>query len=249
MAINWNNIFDHHGVKTVTKTDKAKAAYVPNMAQRKAIEAAGIGPAVTRPAPDFAIAILNDPSTKSVKASYYYSERATNPDRTPEPRMGHGFISSWLNLGDQVVLGNIGSQVFAVKLATSPISEEEATKEIIQRADPTTILNKAKAASGKPAQRESKRTEYVRNPYVVAAALLRSFGKCEMPGCGRILFETDNGSPYLEVHHVVPLSEKGDDALNNVAALCPHCHREQHSGKRRKEIRKILQAHISSLPN
>ena len=247
MAIKWDEIFDQYGVKTVTKTDKTKAAYVPNMAQRRAIEAAGIVPARARPAPDFPITVLCDTHVKSVKASYYYSERVTNPDRSPEPRMGHGFISSWLSINDQVVLGNIGSQVFAAKLASAPLTEDEAIREVIRHANLSTIISKAKAASGKPAQRESKRSDFVRNPYVVAAALLRASGKCEMPGCGRELFETDGGSPYLEVHHVVPLSESGDDALNNVAALCPHCHREQHSGRRRKEIRRVLQEYISFL--
>lgn len=247
MTIKWNEIFDQYGVKTVTKTDKAKAAYVPNSAQRQAIEAAGIVPAITRPAPDFSVTVLYDAHIDSVRASYYYSERVTSPGRSPEPRMGHGFISSWLNVNDQVVVGNIGSQVFAAKLASAPATEEAAIQAIIRRASQSTILERAKAASGKPAQRESKRSDFVRNPYVVAAALIRSSGKCEMPGCGRALFTTDDGSLYLEVHHVVPLSENGDDTLDNVAALCPHCHREQHSGIRRKEIRKILRGYISSL--
>ncbi|TAL84944.1 MAG: HNH endonuclease [Rhodanobacter sp.] len=51
----------------------------------------------------------------------------------------------------------------------------------------------------------------------------------------------------LEVHHVVPLAEHGDDTLANAAALCPHCHRELHSGKNRKDRRKMLAAHIATL--
>lgn len=39
-----------------------------------------------------------------------------------------------------------------------------------------------------------------------------------------------NGEPYLEVHHVIPLSQNGEDTLENAEALCPNCHREKHYG-------------------
>ena len=91
------------------------------------------------------------------------------------------------------------------------------------------------------------RTDFVRNPFVVAAALFRAKGKCEMPGCSRDLFKRLDGSVYLEVHHVIPLGEGGDDVLDNVAALCPHCHREQHFGKNSVSQRETLSAHIATL--
>ncbi|MCD9544043.1 hypothetical protein GLP24_04155 [Photobacterium carnosum] len=40
-----------------------------------------------------------------------------------------------------------------------------------------------------------------------------------------------NGEPYLEVHHIKPLSQGGEDSLENVKAICPNCHREMHFGK------------------
>jgi predicted HNH restriction endonuclease len=70
-----------------------------------------------------------------------------------------------------------------------------------------------------------------------------------MPGCGTILFERDNGKNYVEVHHVIPLGEDGDDSLANAAALCPQCHREQHFGKGRAAKRKVLKAYIDGLPD
>ncbi|WP_415874108.1 HNH endonuclease [Domibacillus aminovorans] len=36
-----------------------------------------------------------------------------------------------------------------------------------------------------------------------------------------------NGTPYLEVHHVIPLSKGGDDTVVNAQSLCPNCHRMQ----------------------
>ena len=89
MTPNWSNVFDSFGVKRVTKTDKNKSAYVPNKSQRFSIESAGIVPGVVRPAPEFSIIVLYDARFKTVKASYYYSERSSEANRSPEPRMGH----------------------------------------------------------------------------------------------------------------------------------------------------------------
>jgi 5-methylcytosine-specific restriction protein A len=41
-------------------------------------------------------------------------------------------------------------------------------------------------------------------------------------------FRDRNGEPFLEIHHIVPLEEGGEDVVENVAALCPNCHRKMH---------------------
>lgn len=248
MTVIWKDVFDNYGIKRVTRTDKRKNAYLPNVAQRAAIKAAGIKPALSRPGPTFDVVVLDDTKVTAVKASYYHSERVTaSKKRSPEPRMGHEIISSWLNQGDHVVIGNVGAQVFAIKLWGDAVSGDEVISEIVQRADKQTVYERAKRAKGKPSRKTVQRDDFVRDPYVVAAAVFRSGGKCEMPGCARTLFLRDNDTPYLEVHHVVPLGENGDDTLVNVAALCPHCHRELHSGKGRKQRRDTLATHIATL--
>lgn len=77
---------------------------------------------------------------------------------------------------------------------------------------------------------EVMRTEYIRSPEVVAATLRRATGSCEMPSCDADLFLRENSSFYLEIHHIRPLAKNGADSIENTAALCPRCHREQHSG-------------------
>ncbi len=37
-------------------------------------------------------------------------------------------------------------------------------------------------------------------------------------------------TPYLEVHHRIPLAKKGEDTVANAIALCPNCHRKSHYG-------------------
>lgn len=243
----WRKLFDNFGRKEVTKTDKNKAAYVPNEQQRNAIHAAGVRPSRLRPAPGFPVTVLFDHGTDSVECSYYHAARADDAGRTPEPRMGHSFISAWLKEGDTVIIGNVGTQLFVAKEPALPITDQSAAEELIKKSDPANILKRAKAAKGKPPTTLVQRQEFVRNPYVVAGALIRAQKNCEMPGCSSTLFAKDDGSVYLEVHHVHPLGEGGDDSLENAAAVCPSCHRELHFGKERMQRRTVLKSYIATL--
>lgn len=244
MTIAWDKIFDSYGVKTVKKTDKDKGAYVLNAEQRAVIDSAGVLP---KQGVFFDVTVLFDPATNAVKSSYYHSVRSSAAHRAPEPRMGGPFISRWLDIGDEIVIGSIGGQVFAAKTKGSPISDTAVISELAKRANRQAVFSRANKATGKPARRMLEKEDFVRDPFVVRAALLRSLGKCEMPGCTCNLFLKDDGSPYLEVHHVLPLGEGGHDSLLNAAALCPHCHRELHSGKDRAALRITLATQIALL--
>lgn len=79
---------------------------------------------------------------------------------------------------------------------------------------------------------------FVRDPNVRRRALVRAAGRCEW--CGALGFTTDDGSVFLETHHVVPLSEAGADRVSNVVALCANHHREAHFGSGRATIRRRL---------
>ena len=70
-----------------------------------------------------------------------------------------------------------------------------------------------------------------RNPDVTAEVLLRANGTCE--GCSQPapFLRAKDGSPYLEVHHIVMLSHGGEDTVDNAKALCPNCHRRFHFGQ------------------
>lgn len=82
----------------------------------------------------------------------------------------------------------------------------------------------------KPGKRPILVWDYQRNPNVVAAALSRAKGTCEQCGENAPFKRKADESPYLEVHHIVPLSENGDDTVDNTVALCPNCHRFSHYG-------------------
>ncbi|MFJ2467534.1 HNH endonuclease [Pseudomonas sp. NPDC087615] len=70
---------------------------------------------------------------------------------------------------------------------------------------------------------------YQRSRKVSFYVLMRAQGiceSCEMPAP----FLKKDGNPYLEPHHVNRLSDGGLDHPRYVAAVCPSCHREIHSG-------------------
>ena len=99
-----------------------------------------------------------------------------------------------------------------------------------------------------PKKRTITSEQYERDQKIVAYAENRANGICEL--CDQPApFTRENGSPYLEVHHIIPLSEQGEDEPHNVAALSPNCHREAHYGHRKKEIRKFLLEKITKIEN
>lgn len=72
-----------------------------------------------------------------------------------------------------------------------------------------------------------KTSHYVRDPAVKAWILKVAYGRCE--GCDHAApFIGNDGLPYLEVHHVMPLASHGSDTPTNAVALCPNCHRRCH---------------------
>ena len=239
----WSSIFDDFGIKQVTKTDKAKKAYVLNDEQRAVLAAAGIFPRRSSSAKPIRIKALFDPAP-IIEASYYNSVRSGS-GRTPEARMGKGIIS-WAQIGDQLVIGRINGEVFVARSATK-VPTPDVARDLARKLNRRDILKRAKAARGRPKRANKTISDFVRNPYVVAGALLRSSGTCEMPRCILPLFQRDDGTNFLEVHHITPLSEDGVDELDNAAALCPSCHRELHYGKDRMSKRIVLARHVKAI--
>jgi len=244
----WNAIFDNYGIKTVTNTDKKKSAYVVNQRQLEVFRCAGITELKSGISEGSSVRLKAPFETESnIEASLYEALRDENK-RVPETRMGRTFIREWLSTGDEVLIGHIGTELFAIKPATiTNLSDEEIHLRVMSSLSSKLLYERARQAPKDPEVREVTRTEYIRSPEVIATTLRRAADKCEMPSCEAELFKREDSSFYLEVHHVTPLAEKGADSIENTAALCPRCHREQHSGINRKELREKLSAHIKAM--
>lgn len=79
-----------------------------------------------------------------------------------------------------------------------------------------------------PKQTEIRAVVFERNPDVVAEVLFRANGSCEECKATAPFIRRSDGTPYLEVHHIKPLSHGGEDTVTNAIALCPNCHRYAH---------------------
>lgn len=97
--------------------------------------------------------------------------------------------------------------------------------------DPNARLARLRTASRRPGRRLVSQVEFVRNPDVVAEVLARAQGRCGRCRSPAPFRRASDGSPYLEVHHVLPLARGGDDSVENAIALCPNCHRHMHYGR------------------
>jgi 5-methylcytosine-specific restriction protein A len=97
-----------------------------------------------------------------------------------------------------------------------------------------------------PKQSSVTTSAFFRDPLVKAWVLNNSNGICE--ACSQSApFIREDGSPYLEVHHLMPLSEGGEDTTRNALAVCPNCHRRLHHGADKSILVKELRQKIKRL--
>ena len=85
-----------------------------------------------------------------------------------------------------------------------------------------------------PGNRDVKTKTYERSSIVSELAKRRAGGRCQLCSM-EAPFKTKDGSPYLETHHIVWLSNGGEDTPENTVALCPNCHRKMHSLNLKKD--------------
>jgi hypothetical protein len=122
-------------------------------------------------------------------------------------------------------------------LGTMPIEmmeqvETELQANVARSSDDDAALRQQRLASA-PKLPESilvVSRAYRRNPDVIVEVLRRANGKCEDCHKPAPFTRQRDGSPFLEVHHLVMLSLGGEDTVENAVALCPNCHRKRHFG-------------------
>ena len=97
-----------------------------------------------------------------------------------------------------------------------------------------------------PATQQVSTTAYVRDPAVCAFVLERANGVCEACEQPAPFLKAD-GEPFLEVHHVTPLAERGSDTVDNAIGACPNCHRRLHHSADRIKFREEVVGRLGFL--
>lgn len=123
------------------------------------------------------------------------------------------------------------------KLGRNLITENQYYKELETEINKSkldglkTIENRLIKAPKFPEKIEARTTLYKRNPDVIVYVKDRAKGICENCKKDAPFIRLSDSTPYLEIHHKIPLSMGGEDTVQNSLALCPNCHREMHYGK------------------
>ncbi len=137
-------------------------------------------------------------------------------------RTRSGGWSEVYDLGDVIELPTETRERFESKLA--------AEVEVSRKLSDETLQARLASAGKVPPKVQVISVGYRRNPDVIVAVLRRAKGVCEKCRKDAPFLRSSDGSPFLEVHHRLSLSQGGEDSVENALALCPNCHRAIHHG-------------------
>ena len=119
-------------------------------------------------------------------------------------------------------LGNKTTSIGVHQFLPSVVDDDdEAFQKTLLDYDPKPKITTRNAAS-----------VFGRNPSIAAKALLLSDYKCQVDP-DHETFLARNGKPYVEAHHLIPISATARLGINldfteNLTSLCPNCHRAIH---------------------
>jgi len=141
-------------------------------------------------------------------------------------------INAWVNRFNENVLDKLLDAIGKYLIPTIDDIYNKLSYELLEsnKLSSEQRLKKIQQSNKKPESMVVTTTAFKRNPNVVAEVLFQSKGKCGSCFEDAPFNRKSDGTPYLEVHHKVTLSQGGDDTVENAIALCPNCHRKQHFG-------------------
>jgi len=233
------NTFGNCACKIVSKTDVEKGAYLPNKEQREIMSSLNFVPMHEN-----YISIKELFTNRDLTISYYPSERIGS-GRSAEIRMGLSDLISYINVGDEILFTHDNENIYIYNITQG--SDSETEDAIHLQMDIDLLKNRANNVNSRPTQIEQTVRIYPRNNTLKNYVKRRSDYSCEMPNCHYRAFKKIDGEAYIEVHHVIPLSEGGEDSVNNTVALCPNCHRKLHYAGNKEELRQILLDYLRNL--
>ena len=129
-----------------------------------------------------------------------------------------------------------------VDLSDVPLYEFPSDEEEFQTYKTIDLQTLESAArhygSSNPVSQRVTVRQFRRSRTVKRYAKARAKGCCQL--CGeKAPFCDIDGTPYLEIHHVIWLAQGGPDTIENTVALCPNCHKKMHVLNREEDIKHL----------
>jgi len=161
---------------------------------------------------------------KKLPNNYHTSILKKVSDGTPlKPRTQAG---GWAFVYELSEIIESGVPILEEYLLAQQDKEVEESEESSSEAR----INRLSSAPKKPEKIQVLAQNFRRNSDVIAEVRYRANGICEKCNNPAPFIKASDGKPYLEIHHKQPLSQEGDDTVDNAMAVCPNCHRELHYG-------------------
>lgn len=125
-------------------------------------------------------------------------------------------------LGSDMWIGAMGEADW--RMESSLLSKDESDafyQESLEEADPARVVTLA------------GRDVYRRDRKIAMRRMRLSGFACEYDKRHRLFTSRKTGMPYVEAHHIIPISLQADfskslDTIHNIYCLCPYCHRAVH---------------------
>ena len=109
----------------------------------------------------------------------------------------------------------------------TPETPDEIVRKKVQKLPLEELEFHAKYSLKETSRREVVSEVFNGDEIVAEYAKRRANGSCQLCSLSAP-FRDHDGEPFLEIHHIIPLDEGGQDTIGNVVALCPNCHRKMH---------------------
>lgn len=119
------------------------------------------------------------------------------------------------------------------------VAKKQTRKQkLAKRLSDDELFTRAVHSRRDPSNRQVASTAYERNVYVAELIHRRAAGICQL--CDQPApFRTKKNEPYLEPHHIVWLTQGGEDTVENTVALCPNCHTKMHVLNLKEDRKKL----------
>ncbi len=151
-------------------------------------------------------------------------------------------FKNWGGITEIIDENTIKVKYLSEKEKIKPLDDTHTEEEKIIHADNMNMDELKKVAlsqrKDKPYVWTSTVIQRKRDLYIAEYTRRRADGICQL--CWeKAPFNRPDGEPYLEAHHIVWLSQGGEDSIENCVALCPNCHKKMHIVNNSDDIKKL----------